>query len=208
MGAGAIVASLFKPTAIEWPSGEREVFASIRREVQWESLAVEGGLIEFPEPTATPGAAGLRLALGTIMIAHGWQKIADHLQGITGVVHHMGLPTFMAYLVVAAEFVGGILLVIGFLTRLAALAILVDMLVAIFKVHLPHGLFASNGGFEFPMACAAIAFALIFTGAGPIAIDWLWEVKEDELKPEDANGGLQEAPGGQRSVLHSHRRID
>jgi putative oxidoreductase len=119
----------------------------------------------------------LRLALGTIMIAHGWQKIADHMQGIIGVIHHLGLPTFMAYLVVGAEFVGGILVVVGFVTRLAALAILVDMLVAIFKVHLPHGLFASNGGFEFPLACAAIAFALIFTGSGPIAIDWLWGSK-------------------------------
>ena len=118
----------------------------------------------------------LRLALGTIMIAHGWQMIADRMQGIIGVIHHMGLPTFMAYLVVAAEFGGGILVVIGFLTRLAALAIFVDMLVAIFKVHLPNGLFAPKG-FEFPMACAAIAFALIFTGAGPIAIDWLWGSK-------------------------------
>ena len=118
----------------------------------------------------------LRLALGTIMIAHGWQKIADHLQGIIGVIHHMGLPTFMAYLVVAAEFGGGILLVIGFLTRVAALAIFVDMLVAILKVHLPNGLFSPKG-FEFPMACAAIAFALIFTGSGPIAIDWLWGSK-------------------------------
>ena len=119
----------------------------------------------------------LRLALGTIMIAHGWQKIADHLHGITGVVQHMGLPAFMAYLVVAAEFGGGILVLIGFLTRLAALAIFVDMLVASLKVHLLHGLFSSNGGFEFPMACGAIAFALIFTGSGPIAIDWLWGSK-------------------------------
>jgi putative oxidoreductase len=119
----------------------------------------------------------LRLALGTIMIAHGWQKIADHMQGIMGAIQHMGLPTFMAYLVVAAEFGGGILVLVGFLTRLAALAIFVDMLVAILKVHLPHGLFSSKGGFEFPMACAAIAFALIFTGAGPIAIDWLWGSK-------------------------------
>jgi putative oxidoreductase len=119
----------------------------------------------------------LRLALGTIMIAHGWQKIADHMQGITGMIHHMGLPTITAYLVVGAEFVGGILVVIGFLTRLAAFAIFIDMLVAILKVHLPHGLFSSNGGFEFPMACGAIAFALTFTGAGPIAIDWLWGSK-------------------------------
>jgi putative oxidoreductase len=123
------------------------------------------------------GLLVLRLALGVIMTAHGWQKIADHMHGITGMMHQLGLPPFMAYLVVAAEFGGGILIVIGFLTRLAALAIFIDMLVAILKVHLPHGLFTSNGGFEFPLACAAIAFALIFSGAGPIAIDWLWGSK-------------------------------
>jgi len=123
------------------------------------------------------GLLVLRLALGTIMIAHGWQKIADHMHMITGMMHQMGLPSFMAYLVVAAEFGGGILLVVGFLTRLAALAILIDMLVAILKVHLPHGLFSSAGGFEFPLACAAIAFSLIWSGAGPIAIDWLWGSK-------------------------------
>jgi len=123
------------------------------------------------------GLLVLRLALGVIMVAHGWQKIADHMHGITGMMHQLGLPPFMAYLVVAAEFGGGILILVGFLTRLAAFAIFIDMLVAILKVHLPHGLFASNGGLEFPLACAAIAFALIFSGAGPIAIDWLWGSK-------------------------------
>jgi len=123
------------------------------------------------------GLLVLRLALGSIMIAHGWQKIAGHLQMITGLLQHMGMPGWMAYLVTAAEFGGGILLVVGFLTRLAALAILVDMLVAILKVHLPHGLFASNGGYEFPLVCAAIAFSLIWSGSGPIAIDWLWGSK-------------------------------
>ena len=122
------------------------------------------------------GLLVLRLALGTIMIAHGWQKIADRMHMISGFLHSLGIPPWMAYLVVAAEFGGGILLVVGFLTRLAALAIFVNMLVAIFKVHLPNGLFSPKG-FEFPMACAAIAFALILTGAGPIAIDWLWGSK-------------------------------
>lgn len=119
----------------------------------------------------------LRLALGAIMIAHGWQKIAGGMSHTMGFLAHLGIPPWMAYLVVAAEFGGGILVVIGFLTRFAAFAILIDMLVAIFKVHISHGLFSSNGGFEFPMACAAIAFSLIFFGAGPIAIDWLWGSK-------------------------------
>ena len=123
------------------------------------------------------GLLVLRLALGAIMIAHGWQKIAGGMSQFMGMLQHMGIPAWMGYLTVAAEFGGGILLVIGFLTRLAALAIFVDMLVAILKVHLPHGLFSKNGGFEFPLACAAIAFSLIWSGAGPIAIDWLWGSK-------------------------------
>jgi putative oxidoreductase len=114
----------------------------------------------------------LRLALGAIMIAHGWQKIAGHLHGFMGALSHMGIPAWMAYLVVAAEFGGGILVVVGFLTRLAAFAILIDMLVAITKVHLHNGL-TGEGGFEFPLACATIAFALIFFGAGPISLDWI-----------------------------------
>ena len=114
----------------------------------------------------------LRLALGAIMIAHGWQKIAGHMHGVMGMLGHLGIPPWMGYLVVAAEFGGGILIVVGFLTRFAAFAILIDMLVAILKVHLKNGM-TGQGGFEFPMTCAAIAFALIFFGAGPIAIDWL-----------------------------------
>ena len=114
----------------------------------------------------------LRLALGAIMIAHGWQKIAGHMHGIMGELAHLGIPPWMGYLVVAAEFGGGILIVLGFLTRFAAFAILIDMLVAIFKVHLHNGL-TGQGGFEFPLACAAIAFALIFFGSGPISIDGL-----------------------------------
>ena len=106
------------------------------------------------------------------MIAHGWQKIAGHLHGFMGALSHMGIPAWMAYLVVAAEFGGGILVVAGFLTRFAAFAILIDMLVAILKVHLHNGL-TGQGGFEFPLACAAIAFSLIFSGAGAISLDWM-----------------------------------
>ena len=118
------------------------------------------------------GLLVLRLVLGAIMIAHGWQKIAGHLHGFMGALSHMGIPAWMAYLVVAAEFGGGILVVVGFLTRFAAFAILIDMLVAILKVHLHNGL-TGDGGFEFPLALAAIAFSLIFSGAGAISLDWM-----------------------------------
>jgi len=118
------------------------------------------------------GLLVLRLALGAVMIAHGYQKVFGGMQHFQQVLHGLGIPTWMAYLAAAAEFGGGILVVVGFLTRLAAFAILIDMLVAITKVHLHHGLVGPMG-LEFPMGMAAIAFSLIFAGAGPISIDWL-----------------------------------
>ena len=123
------------------------------------------------------GLLVLRLALGAVMIAHGYQKIFGGMPQFMQMLQHMGIPAWMGYLTVAAEFGGGILLVAGFLTRLAALAIFIDMVVAIIKVHLHNGLFSKSGGFEFPMVCAAIAFSLIWSGAGPIAMDWLWGSK-------------------------------
>ena len=123
------------------------------------------------------GLLVLRLALGTVMIAHGYQKLFGGMSQFMGMLSHMGIPPWMGYLTVAAEFGGGILIVLGFLTRLAALAILIDMSVAILKVHLHNGLFSKNGGFELPMVCGAIAFSLIWSGAGPIAMDWLWGSK-------------------------------
>src|ERR1035437_8348187 len=113
------------------------------------------------------------------MIAHGYQKIANHLQNTSGMVDGLQIPQWMAYLVVAEEFGGGILLVAGFLTRIAAIAIFLDMAVAISRVHLHNGLMGSKSGpgYEFPMVCAAIAFSLIWSGAGPIAMDWLWGSK-------------------------------
>ncbi len=111
----------------------------------------------------------IRLALGAIFIAHGWQKVMG-MQGTEKIVSGIGFPWWMAYLLVAAELGGGILVLLGLLTRLGALAICIDMGVAIAKVHWPHGL-KGPLGFEFPLACAALAFALIFFGAGPIALD-------------------------------------
>jgi uncharacterized membrane protein YphA (DoxX/SURF4 family) len=67
-------------------------------------------------------------------------------------------------------------LVAGFLTRLMAFFVLIDMLVAIFGEHFKNG-FLGQGNYQFPLALAAMAFALIFFGGGPIAIDWLWGSK-------------------------------
>lgn len=118
------------------------------------------------------GLLALRLVLGIIMVVHGWQKIHGGPGHFVQMVHGLGLPGWLAYLSLAAEFLGGLLLIAGFATRIAAFFILVDMLVALTKVHLHNGL-TGQGGYQFVLSLIAIAFALILFGAGEISIDWL-----------------------------------
>ena len=117
----------------------------------------------------------LRISTGVIMAVHGWQKLMDIPQWI-GKITEMGFPapTAMAYLSIAGEFLGGLGLVFGFLTPLAALGVLAVMVVAIYKVHWPHGLLAMNNGFEYPMTLGFVALFFIFRGSGPLGIDALF----------------------------------
>ena len=112
----------------------------------------------------------VRLSLGAIMVTHGYPKVFGGLHHHAQFVASLGLPAWMAYLSAFAEFLGGLLVLVGFFTRAAALAICINLSVAIWKVHLHNGL-TGNGGFELPLAVATLALALIFFGAGPIAMD-------------------------------------
>jgi putative oxidoreductase len=112
----------------------------------------------------------MRLTLATIMIAHGSQKVFGGMPRFESMVSGFGFPAWMAYLSAAAEFGGGILVLLGIFTRIAALAITIDLAVAIVKVHAKAGL-RGPGGFEFPLAVVVIAFALIFFGPGPISLE-------------------------------------
>jgi putative oxidoreductase len=113
---------------------------------------------------------GMRLALGAVMVGHGYHKVFGGLHHHAQFVSGLGLPAWSAYLSSLTEFFGGIMILAGLFTRLAAFAMCIDLGVAIWKVHWPHGLMG-EGGFEFPLALATIAFALIFFGGGPIALD-------------------------------------
>lgn len=111
-----------------------------------------------------------RLALGLIMLVHGYHKVFGGLHHHAQFVASLGLPGWLGYVSSLAEFLGGILVLAGFFTRAAAFAICIDLIVAIWKVHWHNGL-TGDHGYEFPLALATLAFVLIFFGAGPIALD-------------------------------------
>jgi len=118
------------------------------------------------------GAFGLRAALGVMFIAHAWLKVAVFtVPGFAAFLGQVGLPTVLAWPIIAAEVVGGIAILVGFYSRWVAVALLPVLLGAV-MVHAPNGwLFtAANGGWEYPAFLAVAAVAQILIGDGAFAL--------------------------------------
>jgi putative oxidoreductase len=123
-------------------------------------------------------ALALRVPLGIIFVAHGAQKLFGWfggygLEGTGQWMASIGLhPGYlMALLAGSAEFFGGIALVLGLLVRPAAAALAFSMLVAIVTVHIGHGLFVGNNGYEYALAMFAASVSLLVSGAGRVSAD-------------------------------------
>ena len=114
------------------------------------------------------GASVLRIHFGIILLAHGWLKVfVFTITGTVGYFASLGLPSIAAYLIIIGEIVGGIVLILGIQTRLAAFFSIPILLGATF-FHLDNGwLFsAEGGGWEFPASLSMIALAILFMGSG------------------------------------------
>ncbi len=132
--------------------------------------AAEGPDVRWLERAQPLALLVLRIALGLVMFIHGYAKVFGGMAHHVALVRSLGLPGWLAYPSAGIELIGGLLILFGAATRISALLVLIDLVVAILKVDVHQGL---RGGYEFPLSLAAIAFALIFFGAGPISVDWL-----------------------------------
>ena len=125
----------------------------------------------------------LRLVLGVVFFAHGAQKMLGWFGGygftgtmgfFTGAMH---IPSFFAFLAIAAEFFGGLGLIFGLLTRVAAFGIAMNMSVAVAMVHSQFGFFMNwagtqkGEGFEYHLLVLALTIFLMIKGAGAFSID-------------------------------------
>lgn len=120
----------------------------------------------------------VRTVVGLLFIGHALQKLlgwfgGDGLTKWTDNVQGLGLQPapFWASFEAAAELVGGVCLVLGLLTPLAAAMIIGDMVVATLKVHAPKGLWAQTGGYEYNLVLMTILFAIGLIGPGWFSLD-------------------------------------
>ncbi len=117
----------------------------------------------------------VRVIVGIIMAAHGWQKLqggpANFGQGLAGL--GVPLPVFMAYVVTFVELVGGILLIVGLLSRLAALLLTINLVMAILLVKVNVGLLSPEGavGAELDLALIAGFLVILLAGPGRLSLD-------------------------------------
>lgn len=133
----------------------------------------------FPTFISGWGAATLlvvRVVMGVAFILHGWPKIQNPM-GWMNAMGGEGVPSFLQALAALAEFGGGIALLLGLLTPLAALGIVCQMLGALFMVHFPmgHPFVAATGGpsYELPLVYLALAILLLVRGPGRWSFDAL-----------------------------------
>ncbi len=117
----------------------------------------------------------LRLALGITFLAHGRGKLKDPA-AFAGFLRQIRVPAplFSAWLVALLETVGAVLLILGVATRLLALGLAIDMVVALATVRIGKSRFASGpqgAGWELEFLLLALSLALVFTGAGRLGLD-------------------------------------
>jgi len=124
-----------------------------------------------------------RMVLGVIFFAHGAQKLlgwfgGHGLRATVSTFHdQLGIPVPLVYLAVAAEFFGGLGLIVGLLSRIAALGVAATMIVAMFQVHWQFGFFINwfgdrqGHGIEYHLLAIALAAVIIVHGAGAFSVD-------------------------------------
>src|SRR5271157_4947255 len=125
----------------------------------------------------------VRLVLGIVFFAHGAQKMLGWFggYGFHGTMgfftQQMGIPAPLAFLAICAEFFGGLGLIVGLLSRIAAFGIMVNMLVAIITVHHANGLFMNwfgnqkGEGYEYHLLAIVLCLIVLIKGAGAFSLD-------------------------------------
>ena len=131
-------------------------------------------MITLPQSARDALMLVARIVLGVVLIAHGWQKVAQYgIGGTAASFAKMGvpLPTVSAVFAAVVELVGGLALLAGAATVVAGALVVLDMLGAFLLVHIGNGVFVTDNGFELVGVIAAAALLLVAAGPGRYSVD-------------------------------------
>jgi putative oxidoreductase len=128
----------------------------------------------LPGPARDVALLLARLALGIVLIAHGWQKLMTKgMDATTEGFVESGIPAapVSAMFVITVELLGGLLIVVGAATAVVGVLVALVMLGAVLFVHIGSGVFVSDGGWELAGLVGATALALAAAGSGRLSVD-------------------------------------
>lgn len=140
-------------------------------------------LRKIANTTSDPVLTILRLALGIVFFAHGAQKMLGWFggYGFSGSMgyftHQLGIPAPFAFLAIVLEFFGGLGLIVGFLSRIPALGIILEMAIVVLMIHRQFGFFMNwsgtqgGEGYEYHLVLIGVALAILIRGSGAWSID-------------------------------------
>lgn len=111
----------------------------------------------------------IRLSVAATFIVHGWQKIGN-MEGTLGFFASLGFGAAITYFVAYMEFIGGILLAAGVMTRLVGSLFAATMVVAIYSVHFKNGFNNMSGGYEFQLLVLVCSVAIALIGPGAYSL--------------------------------------
>jgi putative oxidoreductase len=144
----------------------------------------------------------LRLVMGMVFFMHGAQKALGWFggYGFSGTMgfftQQMHIPAAFAFLAICAEFLGGIGLIVGLLSRVAAFGIACNMTVAVLLVHAQFGIFMNwtgqqkGEGFEYHLLALAIAFVVMIKGSGALSLDRVLTSKSSLSDPASSRRSI------------------
>ena len=149
----------------------------------------------------------VRIIAGIIMAAHGFQKLQAGPGNFGEFLAQLGvpLPTLMGYVVTLVELVGGILLIVGLFSRLAALLLTIDLVVAILLVKVNVGLIApaqQGAGAELDLALIAGFLVILFAGPGSLSLDRTLGIEEEGVAQRPAPPRAGSGGGNGRGPFH------
>jgi len=126
----------------------------------------------------------VRVAVGAVFVYHGGDKVGlfgpdgfkESIRLAIGAAEHAGFSPaeFWGYALAGTELIGGALLIVGFATRYAALALAFVMAVAVFRVHWNGGFSIQNQGYEYAATLMMCCLSLVFSGSGVLSVDQLF----------------------------------